>query len=153
MYVNPIVRCGNLRECGPTKSKLSCVVHSGRDSRRDACNLGKIPRDQGQTADRDFVDYPAQSGTFGLDCCRLRIHLDAVKHGCQSETQFEVYHFGDAGRLPLRLAMSVPEPVLLACSSYCPGGSSKKLNLPSLSEVADFESHGCPGSRVDNNPH
>ena len=35
------------------------------------------------------------------------------------------------------LAMRLSEPVLLACSSYLPGGSNKKLNLPSLSEVAD----------------
>ena len=81
MHVNPIVRFGNLRERGPTESKLSCVVHSGRNPGREACNLGKIPRDQGQTADRRFVDYLTQSGTVGLDCCRLCINLDAAEHG------------------------------------------------------------------------
>ena len=31
MHENPIVRFGNLRERGATESKLSCVVHSGRN--------------------------------------------------------------------------------------------------------------------------
>ena len=38
----------------------------------------------------------------------------------------------------IALAMRVAEPVLLACISYAPGGTRRKLNLPDSSEVADL---------------
>src|SRR5277367_120261 len=48
VHINPIVGGGDLRQCGPSRTELTCVVHSRRNAGREACELGKISRDQRQ---------------------------------------------------------------------------------------------------------
>ncbi len=48
MYVNSIIRFGNLRQRGPAESKLPCIKDSRDQPRREASNLREVPIDHRQ---------------------------------------------------------------------------------------------------------
>ena len=136
MDVNPIVRFGNLRERGPT-SPSSPALYTPVETPGERLAIWAkflVTRGKPLTAVSLTTLPRAELSVWIVAACAYTLMLwnTVASRRCSSRCITSVTLTSIVA-----LAMRLSEPVLLACSSYLPGGSSKKLNLPSLSEVAD----------------
>jgi hypothetical protein len=99
--------------------------------------LSEISGHKRETDHRCFVDNSAESVIVGLDHLRLFRHAYAMDDGCEVEMEFEAER-SVALIYTVALPIRETEPLLVACISYLPGDSRRKLKRPSVSEVADL---------------
>src|SRR5262249_45787071 len=94
VYVNSIIRLGDLRQGGPAEPQLPGVEDSGDDPRRESGNLREIPGDQRKPAYGRFIDHPPERGVVCLSHQRLGQHLRTLGSRRQPKVELESHGFG-----------------------------------------------------------
>lgn len=97
--------------------------------------MSKVARDQRQSADGGLMDHPPRSelsvSTIAGSADTSMVWQIVASRRCSSMSTDSVTLTFIVG-----FTTRVSKPMRLAYTSYLPGASSRKLNLPSLLEVA-----------------